>query len=196
MRINVDALVSISEANQNFSRVARLVDEQGVALILKNGAPRYVLLAYDALGGAADEDVADAGARAVAAQRDAIERALADADNAAPRYCPGCLRMTVDEDGRCPACGETLRAPQPNDPVLLLSLPPMKADMVRPLLEDSGIPFSMEGEQGVGFSMRAGGLNETYHFFVPYGARAQCYALLESVFGQDDEIMRALDQKE
>ena len=46
MTVNVDNLVSISEANQNFSRVARLVDEKGTAIILKNNMPRYVLLDY------------------------------------------------------------------------------------------------------------------------------------------------------
>jgi len=46
MNINIENLVSISEANQNFSRVARLVDEKGTAVILKNNAPRYVLLDY------------------------------------------------------------------------------------------------------------------------------------------------------
>jgi len=49
MKINVDNLVSISDANQNFSRVARLVDERGTAVILKNNAPRYVLLDYSLL---------------------------------------------------------------------------------------------------------------------------------------------------
>ena len=46
MNINIDNLVSISEANQNFSKVARLVDEKGTAIILKNNAPRYVLFDY------------------------------------------------------------------------------------------------------------------------------------------------------
>ena len=46
MNINVDNLVFISEANQNFSKVARMVDEKGTAIILKNNAPRYVLLDY------------------------------------------------------------------------------------------------------------------------------------------------------
>ena len=46
MNISIDNLVSISEANQNFSKVARLVDEKGTAVILKNNAPRYVLLDY------------------------------------------------------------------------------------------------------------------------------------------------------
>ena len=46
MKIDVKSLVSISEANQNFSKVARLVDEKGVAVILKNNRPRYVILEY------------------------------------------------------------------------------------------------------------------------------------------------------
>jgi len=46
MNIDVEKLVSISEANQNFSKIARLVDENGTVIILKNNAPRYVLLDY------------------------------------------------------------------------------------------------------------------------------------------------------
>jgi antitoxin Phd len=46
MQINTKSIVSITEANQNFSKVARLVDEQGLAVILKNNNPRYVILDY------------------------------------------------------------------------------------------------------------------------------------------------------
>ena len=46
MQVNINNLVSISEANQNFSRVARMVDGNGAAIILKNNAPRYVLIHY------------------------------------------------------------------------------------------------------------------------------------------------------
>jgi len=46
MKININNLVSITEANQNFSRVARLVDKNGAVVILKNNTPRYVLLEY------------------------------------------------------------------------------------------------------------------------------------------------------
>jgi len=46
MMINTGSLVSITEANQNFSKVARLADENGVAVILKNNTPRYVLLEF------------------------------------------------------------------------------------------------------------------------------------------------------
>lgn len=47
MKINTDTLVSISEANQNFSKVARLVDENGSAVILKNNTPRYIVIDYN-----------------------------------------------------------------------------------------------------------------------------------------------------
>jgi antitoxin Phd len=46
MMINSNHMVSITEANQNFSRVARMVDEHGSAVILKNNAPRYLLIDF------------------------------------------------------------------------------------------------------------------------------------------------------
>ena len=46
MNINTNNLVSITEANQNFSRVARMVDENGSVIILKNNAPRYLLVEF------------------------------------------------------------------------------------------------------------------------------------------------------
>ncbi len=36
----------MTEANQNFSRVAKLVDENGAAVILKNNASRYIVIEY------------------------------------------------------------------------------------------------------------------------------------------------------
>jgi len=49
MTISTDNLVSISEASQDFSKVARLVDERGTAIIHKNNAPCYVLIDYSLL---------------------------------------------------------------------------------------------------------------------------------------------------
>ena len=46
MLINTDSIVSITEANQNFSRIARLVDEKGSVIILKNNSPRYLLIDF------------------------------------------------------------------------------------------------------------------------------------------------------
>ena len=44
MMINTNAIVSASEANQNFSRVTRIADAQGQALIFKNNKPKYLLV--------------------------------------------------------------------------------------------------------------------------------------------------------
>lgn len=46
MQVNIKNLVSMTEANQNFSKVAKMVDENGVAVILKNNSPRYVVLDF------------------------------------------------------------------------------------------------------------------------------------------------------
>jgi antitoxin Phd len=77
MNINIENLVSISEANQNFSRIARLVDEKGTAVILKNNAPRYVLLDYSLLcqnSFADDVDVEAAASRILAKHIKAFEQ--------------------------------------------------------------------------------------------------------------------------
>ena len=60
MTVNTDTLVSLTEANRNFSKVARLVDENGSAIILKNNVPRYVIMEFsemEKLQAAPDEDV-------------------------------------------------------------------------------------------------------------------------------------------
>ena len=47
MIVNTDYLVPMTEANQNFSKVVRTVDESGLAVILKNNKPRYVVIDFD-----------------------------------------------------------------------------------------------------------------------------------------------------
>lgn len=46
MMIDTNTLVSMTEVNQNFSKVTRLVDEQGAAVILKNNKPRYAVVNF------------------------------------------------------------------------------------------------------------------------------------------------------
>lgn len=46
IKINADNLVSISEANKNFSKIARMADKKGSSVILKNNKISYVLLPY------------------------------------------------------------------------------------------------------------------------------------------------------
>lgn len=49
LQINTKSIVSITEANQNFSKVARMVDEQGIAVILKNNKPHYIIFDFKML---------------------------------------------------------------------------------------------------------------------------------------------------
>ena len=44
MTIDTNTMISITEANQNFSKVTKLVDERGTAVILKNNVPRLLSL--------------------------------------------------------------------------------------------------------------------------------------------------------
>ena len=76
MMVNTDAMVSITEANQNFSRVARLADEQGTVVIMKNNAPRYLLIEFsqaEAVQAASDEDVLAVSGRLIQKNRAAYE---------------------------------------------------------------------------------------------------------------------------
>ena len=76
MTVNTKNLVSITEANQNFSRVARLVDENGAAVILKNNVPRYVLVEFSQAEQeqlAEDEDILAVSNRLIAKNRHAYE---------------------------------------------------------------------------------------------------------------------------
>ena len=44
MTINTNAIISISEANQNFSKATRIAEKNGQAVIFKNNKPRYILI--------------------------------------------------------------------------------------------------------------------------------------------------------
>lgn len=44
MNLDTRQIVSISEANQNFSKVARMVDKSGEIYIFKNNKPKYKLI--------------------------------------------------------------------------------------------------------------------------------------------------------
>lgn len=76
MNINTNNLVSISEANQNFSKVARMVDESGAVVILKNNVPRYLVVEFGSAEQeqlAADEDVLSISKRLIEKNREAYE---------------------------------------------------------------------------------------------------------------------------
>ncbi len=64
MMINTDTIISISEANQNFSKVARLVEEKGAAVIMKNNAPKYIVIEFSKIP--ESDEVADKAAVSIA----------------------------------------------------------------------------------------------------------------------------------
>ncbi len=44
MQIDTNTIVSITEANQNFSRVTRIAEKNGQAVIFKNNRPKYMVI--------------------------------------------------------------------------------------------------------------------------------------------------------
>ena len=46
MTVDTNTMISITEANQNFSKFDRVVDEHGTAVILKNNVPRYLVIDF------------------------------------------------------------------------------------------------------------------------------------------------------
>ncbi|GFI22517.1 hypothetical protein IMSAGC011_01292 [Lachnospiraceae bacterium] len=76
MKIDTNTMVSITEANQNFSKVARLVDEHGTAIILKNNVPRYLVIDFNKVESdsvASDEDIMNLSKRLIEQNKEAYE---------------------------------------------------------------------------------------------------------------------------
>ena len=47
MLLNTRKVVTITDANQNFSKVARMVDEEKSVVIMKNNKPKYIIIEFD-----------------------------------------------------------------------------------------------------------------------------------------------------
>ena len=76
MTIDTNTMISITEANQNFSKVTKLVDEKGTAVILKNNVPRYLVIDFskaDENANATDEDVISISKRLMTQNKEAYE---------------------------------------------------------------------------------------------------------------------------
>lgn len=57
MNIHTDLSVSMTDAAQDFAGAARLADQNGSVVIVKNGRPRYIMMEYSA---AREEETAPA----------------------------------------------------------------------------------------------------------------------------------------
>ena len=47
MNINTNTIVSMTEANQNFSKVAKVAESNGQAVIFKNNKPKFLIIDID-----------------------------------------------------------------------------------------------------------------------------------------------------
>lgn len=76
MTIDTNTMISITEANQNFSKVAKVVDEHGTAVILKNNVPKYLVIDFSKAEKervANDEDVFATSERLIKQNTEAYE---------------------------------------------------------------------------------------------------------------------------
>ena len=76
MTIDTNTMISITEAKQNFSKLTKLVDERGTAVILKNNVPRYLVIEFskaDESAVAPDEDVLAISKRLLKKNKEAYE---------------------------------------------------------------------------------------------------------------------------
>ena len=47
MNINTETITTMTEANQNFSKVAKVAENNGQAVIFKNNKPKFLLIDVD-----------------------------------------------------------------------------------------------------------------------------------------------------
>ncbi len=47
MNINTETIATMTEANQNFSKVAKVAENNGQAIIFKNNKPKFILIDVD-----------------------------------------------------------------------------------------------------------------------------------------------------
>ncbi|MBE7051050.1 MAG: type II toxin-antitoxin system Phd/YefM family antitoxin [Ruminococcaceae bacterium] len=47
MNINTETITTMTEANQNFSKVAKVAEKNGQAVIFKNNKPKFLLIDID-----------------------------------------------------------------------------------------------------------------------------------------------------
>lgn len=77
--------------------------------------------------------------------------------------------------------GGSKKVPGNDEPFLLTEADRMRADMIEPILKESGIPYERRGTLGAAVTLNAGTRLETYQFYVPYGAYEKCRELLAGI---------------
>jgi hypothetical protein len=97
-------------------------------------------------------------------------------------YCPKCQVLT--DEPVCPSCGgEKLRAPQPQDPALLITADESKAEMIESVFNENHISYEericgLGGPSSIIFGKTA---NTNKNIFVPFGQLDTCDELLNGI---------------
>ena len=76
MKIDTRSIISITEANQNFSKATKLADKMGSVTILRNNTPSYLLIPFSVVENisyANDEDVMNLSKRLIAENMEAYK---------------------------------------------------------------------------------------------------------------------------
>lgn len=101
------------------------------------------------------------------------------------RYCPKCRALCEDDTAvRCPECGaRRLRAPQPDDMVLLVTVIESEAENIRSALETSGLKFSERptGIDGIPSMYSSDAILSNKNFYVPYTKLGYAESLVKEV---------------
>ncbi len=76
MKIDTRSMISITEANQNFSKATKLADKMGSVTILRNNTPSYLLIPFSVVENvtyANDEDITSLSKRLIAENMEAYK---------------------------------------------------------------------------------------------------------------------------
>lgn len=98
------------------------------------------------------------------------------------RYCAKC--RAVFSEASCPTCGKAGAQPLEDDPVLLGELPAALRNAMQIAFQSAEIPFTAMPTLGLGFTMAAGDIFETYKVYVPFERLAEARAAFEGVLAQ------------
>ncbi len=104
------------------------------------------------------------------------------------KYCPKCLKVYSGLES-CPECRHEpkLMVPEDNEPVLLDKVDYLKAEMLKPLLKDHGIPALFKGGHADAFGMNIGMRLDVITVLVPFSAYEEAQDVLSMLSGSFDE---------
>lgn len=99
-------------------------------------------------------------------------------------YCPKCQLLINDDAQRCTVCGsKKLRAPEQDDPVLLMTAYEKQAEMIRAVFQEKGIVFEerVSGLGGPPSTILGKIANTDINFYVRYGELHACEDIVRGI---------------